>query len=230
MKIFHSFILLVFLLVGSQNLFSQKTTNDVIKLINTFFESNKTLKGNFELYEKGKGVQRGYFMFKEPHFFKMVFAGRGRSEKYKKRIISDGKTLWVYLPRRKIVIDQDLKNLTPIGISTQMLGIRRLLQFYTPKFHNNNSKLVKSPDLPMETYILELNAKDKRNGFQKILFYVDKDGFIVKSKARTFGGKEFSIIRKNVKLKIKIDSKEFRREAPKDAVMIKNPFVSGRGY
>lgn len=219
----------IFLLTFVANISYSQDIATVINQINEFFKQNKTLKGNFELIE-GRSKSKGYFIFKNPHYFKMVFGSKKRNEEFQKRIISDGKTLWVYLPRLGIVVDQDLNELSPIGISTPALGIRRIIQHYDYRFDENNSKLRKVKGLDHEVYIIELTAKSSKYGFKKIYFYVREDGFITKSVAINDSKKKFILIRKDVELNPEVDENEFRREVPKNARVIKNPFVSNHGF
>lgn len=223
-------IIIILFLINIQSLFS-KTPADIIKQINSFFELSKTLKGDFVLYE-GKRLSKGYFLFKAPHFFKMVYGLKKGNEINKKRIISDGKRLWVYLPRSHYVIDQDLKTLgTEKPISAQILGILRFKSNYNFKFEHNDSSFKIRTGLKEKTYLLRLESKNKSYGFKKLLFYVREDGFIIKTVAETYNNKKtFILIRKNVQINPEIKDKEFRRVMPKNTRVIKNPFVSGRGY
>ncbi len=212
------------------------TTDSLIKRINNFFKNIHSYNGDFELHD-GKSLSKGYFMFKQPHFFKMVFAKKGSDEEKVKRIISNGTTLWIYYPKSpfgQIVIEQDLKSAleSSITIPAKSLGIRRLIRDYNIQFENNNADLRSVDKLADKVYILELNGKNKNYGFKKLFFYVRQDGFIVKTVAMAYdkGNRKFIFIRKNVVLNNKIADKEFTRKVPKDAKVIRNPFVSGRGY
>jgi len=218
------FMCIIILFIGTNGY--GLSSSGLIELVNEFFKKNTSLKGNFEMYD-GRQFSSGYFLFKVPQYYKMVFSHIKGNEIHKKRIITDGKTLWMYLPHLKLVIDQDLKGLSPVQISTTMLGIRRLVKHYHYKFEGNNPNLHFVRGLKVKVYALELQAKDDRMGFKKIVFYIRKDGCIVKTTAITRKNKIITLIRKNIVLNAKIEDKEFRREVPRKAKVIKNPFLSG---
>ncbi len=222
MKIKKMLGILILLLITVQNLSSQ-STKDIVDKIDSFYNSNTSLKGDFELQEN-KVTSKGYFVYKAP-FFKMVFSSEKGNEEYKKRIISDGKVLWIYLPKLSVVIEQDLKNFSSSGITTQMLGIRRILSQYNYKFKDNDPNPKSVPGLTSKVNILVLTPKDTWTGFKKILFYVREDGFVAKSVAETKKNR-YVLIRKNVILNPEVNENEFKREVPKNTRLIKNPFVS----
>ncbi len=232
-RIAYTIAFIILIVLGIQATYSQEKSDvkasDVIDKINEFFKENTSLKGDFDLIVNGR-VSKGYFLFKHPHFFKMVFGSKKGSEANKKRIISNGKILWIYLPGSRLVVEQDLKRtLDSIEVPSNLLGIRRLIRHYTYKFENNNPALRQIDGLSEKTYVLQLAGKNEDYGFEKLLFYVRADGFIVKSVA-VRNKKKFVLIRRNVKLKPNIDDREFLRKVPRNARIIKNPFVSGRGY
>ena len=224
MKKIKIILLALIIFALNSNLFSI-STSELINKVNQFFIVNKSFKGKFELYE-GKKKSNGYFLYKTPNYFKMVFGDEKGSEENKKRIISDTKTLWVYLPHLRVVIDQDLSNIDDSSnISTQDLGFRKFISHYDCQFENNDSRLKRVRDLADKSYVLELKSKNEGFGFEKLIFYIREDGFIIKSVAYDHEKNVYTLIRTDIQLNAKIEDSQFNRTTPERAKVIKNPFA-----
>ena len=199
--------------------------NDLLKKIDNYYKINDKLQGDFVLINN-KTTYKGHFLFMNPDKFKIIF---GKKETINtKKIICTGKRLWLYLPNRKLVIEQDLEvdAKSKQHIPASITGIKPIIYNYNCSFVDKNPNLINIKDIEEKVYLIKCEPKKDNREFKEIILYVNKDGFIVKNESIKKNGSKIVFIRTNIKKNTEITNDDFITEAPEDTEIIKNPFLS----
>ncbi len=223
-------IVVILLLFSSIYLYSEEeiTKKSIISKVNKFFNDNKAYKGKFIL-KKNRITYKGKFYFKHPNKFKFVFSLAKKEHNRTKRLISNGKRLWIYLPERNLIVDQDLSGTTPLEISSSELGMKKLLKNYQVEFDAKVKKLIIFGD-KYKTVSLILRRETSSHTFKKINFYVDMEtGFLVKIIVENDKGKKLILERGALETGIELGDGEFTLNPPEGARLIKDPIYSKSG-
>jgi chaperone LolA len=227
-QIFFLFFIIIFsFLFNFSALYGYKfeftTVSDVVKNIKEKFEDFDTYQADFKIISDKAGAknrQSGKVSYKKKN--KMIVDFR---EPYGQKIVSDGKTMWLYIPSMNVVAEQDLKDETGSLFTTgSASGLKRLFSKYHYKFASKNQPEVQSDG--RKAYTLSLKQKESRSGYRTLKVWVSESYLITKITGETTSGKNVEIIFENIKTDGDLANGLFKFDVPSKAKIIKNPFVS----
>lgn len=191
------FITIMCLILYTISLYPQtiRTTDSVSELMAKRFASMRGFSANF-LEKNDDKIYRGRIFYKNPNKFKLVYNSSSDSH----QIVSNGETLWIYLPKIRVVSEQKISEDTGGALYTKD-GVNRLLRQYNFNFYDERG-LVKldafnDDDLGVDGYtsssyisgdtrlayhmlLTPKQASVERTGFIKIHLWIDTDGMIIR--------------------------------------------------
>jgi len=228
---------LVFL--GGLDLFAQEnpkpshnwhSPSEVVKKIKKKFEGIQTYNADFaikSLDNKKEKSMRGKCQYKRPGKIRYNFLEPEGDE-----IVSDGKTLYIYIKKLNAVGKQDLtmdkKNSSGnIFTANSPEGLSRLFKKYHYKFDTiEQPRLVFDKD-NTKYFVLDLDQRERIGGFEKMKLYVDSESYVIK-RAQGFDGrgKETTVAFSNIKFDEEIQDGIFNFHLSGNAKIVNNPLVS----
>lgn len=171
-----------------------RTPDRIINLMTSHFERTSGFSANFVERNDNK-ILRGKIIYKKPDKFVMTYGSSGDNQE----IYCNGETLWIYLPKIRVVSEQKLES-SGAAIYTKS-GVGRLTSQYNFDFYsergltplnsfNDNelgvqgysSKNYIGEDRRM-TYHMLLTPKTAsvdKTGFVKIHLWIAEDGMIIR--------------------------------------------------
>lgn len=232
-------VLIVSVLFAGNSVFAQATNgtnpphnwnspSEVVKNIKKKFADMKTYTADFKIQtikEKKTINMRGKCTYKNPGKIKYEFA-----EPDGDLVVSDGKTLWIYIKKMNAVGKQDLeinRNNTsgePIFQAASPPGLNRLFRKYHYKFDNINQPRV----IDGKSYfVLSLEQREKIGGFENILLHVDAETYLIKKSIATDSrGKQTVIDFSNIVMDTEIEDGIFNYHISGNSKIVNNPLVS----
>ncbi len=203
--------------------FEFTTVSDVVKKIKERFAVLESYQANFKIVSDKSGSkkrQSGKVYYKNSSKMLIEF-----HEPYGQKIVSDGKTMWLYIPSMNVVAEQDLKRESgSIFSSVTRSGLRRLFSKYHYKFASKKQPEVQ-PDGAM-AYTLFLKQRESRSGFRTLKLWISDEYLITRVYGETSSGKNVEIKINNIKTDVVLSNGLFKFDVPSKAKIIKNPFVS----
>jgi len=197
------------------------TVGDIVKEIQTAFGKLNSYQANFTITTTRAGrktVQTGTVKYKATDKILIEFSNPAGQ-----RIVSDGKTMWIYIPSMNVVAEQDLKSDGGMFTPTSS-GLRRLFSKYHYKFDGKEQPEPQKTGEPL--YTLQLKQKESRSGYRSMKLWVDKDYMIVRSLGETSTGKTVELSFSNIRKNVDFQNAIFRFEIPQRVRTIKNPMLS----
>ncbi|MCE9499788.1 MAG: outer membrane lipoprotein carrier protein LolA [Leptospira sp.] len=203
--------------------------SEVVKKIKKKFVNIKSYTAEFRITTvsaKKTTNMRGNCTYKSPGKIRYDF-----NEPEGDAIVSDGKTLWIYIKRIGAVGKQDLelkKNNTsgPIFQAGSAEGLNRLFRKYHYKFDSISQPQV-SPKDGKQYFVLALEQREKVGGYENMLLYVDAESYLIKKAIAADGrGKETTIDFSEIKLDPEIEDGIFNYHISGNAKIVNNPLVS----
>ena len=197
------------------------TVGDVVKQIQANFGKLRSYQANFNITSTRGGrpsTQTGTVKYKSPDKLLIEFSNPAGQ-----RIVSDGKTMWIYIPAMRVVAEQDLRSGGDVPAPTAS-GLRRLFSRYHYRFAGKDQPEPQKTGDPL--YTLQLRQKETRSGYRSMKLWVNKDYMIVRAQCETSTGKTVEISFSNIKTNVDFQNALFRFEMPQGARTIKNPMVS----
>ncbi|MCC5813362.1 MAG: outer membrane lipoprotein carrier protein LolA [Leptospira sp.] len=242
MKLHVSFhYLLILLLIG--NIFSEKLSaeeekpshnwhspSEVVKKIKKKFSEIKSYSADFKIVtQEGRNTRNmnGTCLYKKPGKIRYDFQNPAGDA-----IVSDGKTLWIFIKRLQAVGKQDLtldKNTKSGAVftSTSPEGLNRLFRKYHYKFDNTTQPRKIDPKDNTEYFVLALEQREKIGGFEQMTLYVDSNTYLIrKAEALDGRGKKTIIEFSNMDLNGDIEDGLFNYHISGNAKIVNNPLVS----
>lgn len=202
---------------------------EVVKKVKKKYSEIKTMTADFTIYtssSKKSTVLKGKSQYKNPGKIRYDFSlPEGDT------IVSDGKTLWIYIKRIEAVGKQDLeiqKNNTsgePIFPTNTPAGLFRIFRKYHYKFDSINQpqKLEDGKDY----FVLALEQREKIGGFDYITLFIDAQDYLIrKAIGRDSRGKETKIEFANIQLDQEIEDGIFNYHVSGKVKIVNNPLVS----
>lgn len=182
------------------------------------FKSIKDYTADFE-WINGNAHYKGKIQYKKPDKILLDF-----DEPKDQKIISDGKTLYVYIPYLKVVVKQTLGEGTESQILTNQSekGLNKLFDEYAFSFYDK-SNLQKFGDTM--AYHLKLFQKKPKVGFKRMDLWISKDDLILQSNGVSMNGQNISLTFSNIKLNTEIPDYIFNFKIPVNAQVIRNIIV-----
>ena len=203
--------------------------SEVVKKIKKKFVNIKSYTADFKITtvsNRKATNMRGSCTYKAPGKIRYDF-----NEPEGDAIVSDGKTLWIFIKRIGAVGKQDLelkKNNSsgPIFQAGSAEGLNRLFRKYHYKFDSINQPQV-SPKDGKQYFVLSLEQREKVGGYENMLLYVDAESYLIKKAIAADGrGKETTIDFSDIKLDPDIEDGIFNYHISGNAKIVNNPLVS----
>lgn len=228
-----------FLLTGAWgSLFSEEenvphnwhSPSEVVKKIKKKFSDVNSYSADFRITTKeGKKTRsmNGTCLYKKPGKIRYDFASPAGDA-----IVSDGKTLWIYIKRLQAVGKQDLTldketKSGAVFTSSSPEGLNRLFRKYHYKFDNTKQPRKIDPKDSAEYFVLALDQREKIGGFEKMTLYVDSSSYLIRKAEAVDGrGKETTIQFSNMDLNREIEDGIFNFHISGNAKIVNNPLVS----
>lgn len=202
--------------------FDFTTVSDIVSRIKKEFGGIETYQADFKIVSEGMGktrLQSGIIKYKANNKLCIEFyqpAGQ--------RIVSNGKTMWIYIPTLNVVAEQDLKADAGIFSTGTKTGLSRLFAKYHYRFAGKEQPEEQNDGTKL--YTLDLKQKESRSGFRKLKLWVTEKYFITRALGTTSTGKKVEITFSNLKTNINMPNGIFRFEVPQRARVIKNPMIA----
>jgi outer membrane lipoprotein-sorting protein len=223
-KIFFIIPFIIFLF--SSVLFAQDTVdpleivsiNDIKKLMVDKFASIEDYTADFE-WINGTAHYFGNIQYKKPDKILLTF-----DEPEEQIIVSNGATLYIYLPSLKIVAQQSLAEGSESTLLTAASesGLGKLMDEYSFSFYD--SSLLQT-FRETKAYHLTLNQNKAKVGFKQMDLWVSDTGLILQSNGSSQSGINVSLTFSNIKLNTELPDYFFEFEVPPDAQIIRNIII-----
>jgi outer membrane lipoprotein-sorting protein len=204
--------------------------SEVVKNIKKKFAELKSYTSDFKIQSinnKKTANMKGKCLYKNPGKIRYEFA-----EPTGDLIVSDGKTLWIYIHKINAVGKQDLeiqKNNTsgePIFQSTSPSGLNRLFRKYHYKFDTIEQPRAVDND-GRKYFVLSLEQREKIGGFENMTLYVDSETYMIKKSMGTDNrGKQTTIEFMNFQANAEVEDGVFNYHISGNSKMVNNPLVS----
>ena len=202
--------------------FDFTTVSDVVDNIKKKFAKIESYQANFTIVSEKMGKTRqqtGVIKYKANNKICIEF-----SQPYGQKIVSNGKTMWIYIPSMNVVAEQDLNADTGIFTSGTKSGLNWLFSKYHYRFDSKDQPA--EQDDGTKKYTLFLKQKESRSGFRKLKLWVSEQYFIVRARGETTTGKTIDITFSNLKINPSLLNGIFKFDMPAHARVIKNPMIS----
>jgi outer membrane lipoprotein carrier protein len=203
--------------------FEFTTVTDVVKKVKKKFSEMESYQADFKIMSEklgNKSNKTGRITYKAANRMLIEFSNPSGQ-----RIVSDGKSMWIYIPSMNVVAEQDLKQDSgSIFSATTGSGLKRLFSKYHYKFASKTQP-EKQSDGSMQ-YTLFLKQKESRSGFRTIKLWISEDYIIKKAAGESSTGKNIEIQFYNMKTNIALQNGLFQFDIPSQAKIIKNPMIS----
>ncbi len=192
------------------------------------FKGIKTYTAGFRIQTKdGRRIRnmRGSFYYQKPGKVRFSF-----SQPSGNLIVSDGKTMWVYIRRLNAVGKQDLtlkkKNESgrPIFVGTPGPGLARLFRKYHYRFD--------SPEQPRvvdgaKVFVLDMEQREKIGGYENIKLFIDASSYLVRKAVASDGyGKTTTMTFIKPALDRQLDGTRFQYKPGRGVRVVNNPLVN----
>ncbi|MDF3820284.1 outer membrane lipoprotein carrier protein LolA [Leptospira sp. 96542] len=233
MKVCFGWLVLVFglgLSAQSNPAHNWHSPSEVVKKIKKNFSEINSYSADFQIKtveNKKEKLMRGKCFYKRPGKIRYNF-----SEPEGDEIVSDGKTLHIYIKKLGAVGKQDLtmdkKNTSgPIFTTNSPDGLNRLFRKYHYKFDTTEQPRVIGDKETTKYFVLDLDQREKIGGFEKMKLYIDSESYLIKRAVATDGrGKETTIAFSNINYAEEIQDGVFNFHMSGNAKIVKNPLVS----
>ncbi|MDY6967515.1 MAG: outer-membrane lipoprotein carrier protein LolA [Spirochaetota bacterium] len=210
-------------LTGKKYKFEFITVSDIVKRVKKKFSEIESYQANFIITTtklESKSNQSGLVMYKAPSKIRIEFY-----VPYGQKVISNGQTMWIYIPSMNVVAEQDLKSdNNSLFLTGTKSGLNRLFQKYHYKFASKKQPNEQS-DGTMN-YTLILKQRESRSGFRNLKLWIDENYIITQAHGETSTGKSVKIQLANIKTDVDITNGKFHFDIPSKARIIKNPIIS----
>lgn len=203
--------------------------SEVVKNIKKKYADMKTYTADFKILtvnNKKTSNMKGKCQYKNPGKIRYEF-----QEPFGDLIVSDGKTLWIYIQKINAVGKQDLeiqKNNTsgePIFQSASPSGLNRLFRKYHYKFDTIEQPRVLADG--KKYFVLTLEQREKIGGFENMTLFVDSETYFIKKSIGTDNrGKETTIEFTSFVPNTEVEDGIFNYHISGNSKMVHNPLVS----
>lgn len=221
-----TFIVIALSIVTSADLYAFKfdftTVSDIVDNIKKNFGKMDSYQANFTIHSDKAGratQQSGTIRYKANNKLCIEF-----SQPYGQKIISNGKTMWIYIPSMNVVAEQDLNSDSGIFTSGSKSGLSWLFSKYHYRFAAREQP--ETQEDGTKRYTLILKQKESRSGFRKMKLWVTERYFIIRAQGETSTGKKVDIAFSDLKTNVNLPNGIFKMDIPSRARVIKNPMIS----
>ncbi|APH42344.1 Outer membrane lipoprotein carrier protein LolA [Leptospira interrogans serovar Copenhageni/Icterohaemorrhagiae] len=203
--------------------------SEVVKQVKKKFSDLNSYKADFQIQtvsnKKSKNM-KGVCLYKKGGRIRYQFNEPSGDE-----IVSDGKTLYIYIARLNAVGKQDLtlnksNKSGPIFTNFTDEGLSRIFRKYHYKFDSIEQPQTSSKD-GRKYFVLNLEQREKIGGFETMLLYVDAQTYFIQKAVASDGrGKETTIEFSNLEINPDLEDGQFNFHIGGNAKIINNPLVS----
>ncbi len=218
-----------FSLLAQQPTHNWNSPPEVVKQVKKKFSDLSSYKADFQIQtvsnKKSKNM-KGICLYKKGGRIRYQFSDPSGDE-----IVSDGKTLYIYIARLNAVGKQDLtlnksNKSGPIFSSFTDEGLSRIFRKYHYKFDSIEQPQTSSKD-GRKYFVLNLEQREKIGGFETMLLYVDAQTYFIQKAVASDGrGKETTIEFSNLETNPDLEDGQFNFHIGGNAKIINNPLVS----
>ncbi|OHD66709.1 MAG: hypothetical protein A2176_11230 [Spirochaetes bacterium RBG_13_51_14] len=212
--------------MGSSGLFAFKfdftTVSDIVDNIKNTFGKIDSYQANFTVVSEKMGKtnrQSGVIKYRASNKLCIEF-----TQPYGQKIISNGKTMWIYIPSMNVVAEQDLNPESDIFSPGTKSGLNWLFSKYHYRFASKEQP--ETQEDGTKRYTLILKQKESRSGFRKMKLWITPRYFIARAEGETSTGKKVDISFSDLKTNIDLPGGLFKFDIPARARVIKNPMIS----
>ncbi len=202
--------------------FDFTTVSDIVDNIKKNFGKIDSYQANFSILSEKTGKttrQTGTIKYKANNKLSIEF-----SQPYGQKIVSNGKTMWIYIPSMNVVAEQDLDPESGIFTAGTKSGLNWLFSKYHYRFASKDQPEVQ--DDGTKRYTLILKQKESRSGYRKMKLWANERYFIVRAQGETSTGKKVDISFTDLKTNVAMPNGIFKLDIPARARVIKNPMIS----
>ncbi|HPL17518.1 MAG TPA: outer-membrane lipoprotein carrier protein LolA [Spirochaetota bacterium] len=202
--------------------FDFTTVSDIVDNIKSNFGKLDSYQANFTIMSDKGGrtnQQTGTIKYKAHNKLCIEF-----SQPYGQKIVSNGKTMWIYIPSMNVVAEQDLNSESGIFTTGSRSGLNWLFSKYHYRFASKEQP--ETQDDGTKRYTLILKQKESRSGYRKMKLWVLERYFIVRAQGETSTGKKVDIKFSELKTNVSLPNGIFKFDVPSRARVIKNPMIS----
>ncbi len=223
-------LFLAFVFANFSQAHNWNSPSEVVKNIKKKYSDMKTYTSDFKILtvnNKKTSNMKGKCLYKNPGKIRYEF-----QEPFGDLIVSDGKTLWIYIQKINAVGKQDLeiqKNNSsgePIFQSASPSGLNRLFRKYHYKFDSIEQPRAMGSD-GKKYFVLTLEQREKIGGFENMTLFVDSETFFIKKSIGTDNrGKETTIEFTSFVPNAEVEDGIFNYHISGNSKMVHNPLVS----
>jgi outer membrane lipoprotein carrier protein len=202
--------------------FDFTTVSDIVDNIKKRFAKIESYQANFTIVTDKAGKTRqqtGVIKYKSNNKLSIEF-----TQPHGQKIVSNGKSMWIYIPSMNVVAEQDLSSDSGIFTSGTRSGLNWLFSKYHYRFDSKEQPV--EQDDGTKKYTLFLKQKESRSGYRKLKLWVSEQYFIVRARGETTTGKTVDITFSNLKINTQMPNSIFKFDMPAHARVIKNPMIS----
>jgi outer membrane lipoprotein-sorting protein len=199
------------------------TVTDIVKKVKKRFGEVDSYQANFVVNSVKLGkrtTQTGVVRYKAAN--KMIIDFNSPKQH---KVVSNGKTMWIYIPSMNVVAEQTLKSDSgSIFSSGTKSGLRRLFSKYHYRFDSKDQPVIQ-PD-GSKNYVLMLKQKESRGGFRTLKLWIGEDFFIRKAFGQTATGKDIDIEFSGIRTDVSFQNSLFKFDIPSGARVVQNPMIA----
>ncbi len=203
--------------------------SEVVKKIKKKYSQIQTMTSEFQIQtssSKKVKTMSGTSFYKNPGKIRYEF-----TEPTGDLIVSDGKTVWIYIKRIEAVGKQDLE-IQKTNASGETIfptntppGLFRIFRKYHYKFDSINQPQ-KGKD-GKDYFVLVLEQREKIGGFEYMTLYVDAQDYLIrKAIGKDSRGKETSIEFNKIEIDKELEDGLFNYHVSGKVKIVNNPLVS----
>ena len=199
--------------------------SDIVKAMKKQFKVMKSYKADFKISVINKNrskVSAGTAYFQSPGMINFTF-----SSPFGDKIISNGRTMWVYIKRMNAVGIQELdykKKGKSIYETSSYDGLVALFRRYHYQFKDQNQ-----PETieGKKYYVLKLNEKTASGGFSDMLLYVDSETKLIdRIDAFSESGRKVTLKFTNIAMNPELKQSLFRFRVEGNIKTLENPLTT----
>ncbi len=192
------------------------------------FDDLTTYSAKFKIEIKTNNRKRsmnGRVYYKKPNLLRYEFSSpKGNL------VVADGKIMWFYIDRLKIVGKQNLiigENTTDNVFSkTPVSGLRRMFKKYHYRFDTLDQPRKINKDDPTPSYVFLLEQREKIGGYSELKLFINSETMLVHQVDGDDGyGKQTSIIFSDIKENPKLPGQMFTFKVESHMSVVSNPLV-----
>jgi outer membrane lipoprotein carrier protein len=219
------FTLLSFSLVAEEKRISHA---DVARQVMQTYEKMTSYQAGFNISTSDNGTVRamsGQNYYKAPGKIRFEFDNPAGN-----LIVSDGKTMWVYIRRLNAAGRQDLRiqkkdeSGKNIFQDTAGPGVSRLFRKYHYRFDGADQPRKEDG---VNVFVLLMDQREKTGGYQQIKLSIDAESYLIRKAVANDGqGKVTTLTFRGGQINPQLEGKLFQYEPTETVRVVANPLVS----